>query len=225
MYQYLRYLLDYQLIFIPLIRIPMRVFGFFGLSDRKTLMAELISDADATQVKATDAASKPASVATPSTEPDKNNRKRHLLIFTLLVVGIAAVVAFFYLTQWRYSVSTEDAYVNGNQVQITSQITGTVQAIGVNDTNVVKAGQVLVALDKSDNGLALETAKAQLTTAIRQFKTQSANVQQASTGVTQAQTALNEVASQIEAARVALNAAKADYQRRVALAGMNAVSK
>lgn len=188
-------------------------------------MAELISDADATQVKATDAASKPASVATPSTEPDKNNRKRHLLIFTLLVVGIAAVVAFFYLTQWRYSVSTEDAYVNGNQVQITSQITGTVQAIGVNNTNVVKAGQVLVALDKSDNGLALETAKAQLTTAIRQFKTQSANVQQASTGVTQAQTALNEVASQIEAARVALNAAKADYQRRVALAGMNAVSK
>lgn len=185
-------------------------------------MAELSPD-----VSADPSVNTPKPTVTPgldaATTPSK--RKRNMLIFTLLVLAVGAVVAFLYLTQWRYAVSTEDAYVSGNQVQITAQISGTVQAIGVNDTDVVKAGQVLIGLDKSDNGLALETAKSQLTTALRQFKTQSANVEQANTGVTQAQTALSEVASQIKAAQIALAAAKADYQRRAALTGMNAVSK
>lgn len=165
-------------------------------------------------------------VKTPNDEPvKKSNRTRNLLIFTLIMLAIAGVLAFLYLTSWRYEVATEDAYVNGNQVQITSQITGTVQAIGVNDTDMVKAGQMLVALDQADNTLALETAKAQLRTAIRQFNTQSANIEQANTGIVQAQTAMNEVNAQIDAAKIALTAAQSDYNRRAALLASNAVSK
>lgn len=165
-------------------------------------------------------------VITPTAEPvKKSNRKHNMLLFTLLVLAIAGVLAFLYFTAWRYEVSTEDAYVNGNQVQITSQITGTVQAIGVNDTDMVKAGQMLVSLDQADNTLALETAKAQLRTAIRQFNTQTANVQQADTAIVQAQTAMNEVNAQIDAAKIALKAAQSDYDRRAALLPMNAVSK
>ncbi|MFW2178078.1 MULTISPECIES: HlyD family efflux transporter periplasmic adaptor subunit [unclassified Moraxella] len=168
------------------------------------------------------------STTVPTTTDDsqkKSSRRKNLLIFTLLVLAIMATLAFFYLTQWRYEVATEDAYVNGNQVQITSQITGTVQAIGVNDTDVVKAGQLLISLDQADNALALETAKAQLKTAIHQFKTQSANVTQADTSIIQAQTAMNEVDAQIKASQVALQSAQADYQRRATLLSQNAVSK
>lgn len=165
-------------------------------------------------------------VKTPNDEPvKKSNRTRNLLIFTLIMLAIAGVLAFLYLTSWRYEVATEDAYVNGNQVQITSQITGTVQAIGANDTDMVKAGQMLIALDQADNTLALETAKAQLRTAIRQFNTQSANIEQANTGIVQAQTAMNEVNAQIDAAKIALSAAQSDYNRRAALLASNAVSK
>lgn len=155
----------------------------------------------------------------------QKNRRGNLIIFTLILLVIALVVAFFYFTQWRYHISTEDAYVNGNQVQITSQITGVVQAIGVNDTDMVKSGQLLVALDKTDNSLALETAQAQLKTAIRQFKIQSASVGQADASITQAQTAFNEINSQIDTAKVALKTAQADYQRRAQLVKMNAVSQ
>lgn len=155
----------------------------------------------------------------------QKNRRGNLIIFTLILLIIALVVAFFYFTQWRYHISTEDAYVNGNQVQITSQITGVVQAIGVNDTDMVKSGQLLVALDKTDNSLALETAQAQLKTAIRQFKIQSASVGQADASITQAQTAFNEINSQIDTAKVALKTAQADYQRCAQLVKMNAVSQ
>lgn len=169
----------------------------------------------------------PAPTPTHSTTqiPAKSKRKKNLLLFTLIVLAIAAVTLWLYVTQWRYQVSTEDAYVSGNQVQINAQISGTVTAIGVNDTDMVKAGQTLVALDQADNGLALETAKAQLRTAIRQYKTQTASIQQADVNISQAQTAMNEVQSQIESAKIALLAAQSDYQRRAALMASQAVSQ
>ena len=157
--------------------------------------------------------------------PAKSKRKKNLLVFTLIVLAIAAVTLWLYITQWRYQVSTEDAYVSGNQVQINAQISGTVTAIGVNDTDMVKAGQTLVTLDQADNGLALETAKAQLRTAIRQYKTQTATIQQADVNISQAQTAMNEVQSQIESAKITLLAAQSDYQRRAALMASQAVSQ
>lgn len=167
----------------------------------------------------------PAPTHSTTQIPAKSKRKKNLLLFTLIVLAIAAVTLWLYVTQWRYQVSTEDAYVSGNQVQINAQISGTVTAIGVNDTDMVKAGQTLVALDQADNGLALETAKAQLRTAIRQYKTQTASIQQADVNISQAQTAMNEVQSQIESAKIALLAAQSDYQRRAALMASQAVSQ
>ena len=167
----------------------------------------------------------PAPTHSTTQLPAKSKRKKNLLLFTLIVLAIAAVTLWLYFTQWRYQVSTEDAYVSGNQVQINAQISGTVTAIGVNDTDMVKAGQTLVALDQADNGLALETAKAQLRTAIRQYKTQTATIQQADVNISQAQTAMNEVQSQIESAKIALLAAQSDYQRRAALMASQAVSQ
>lgn len=167
----------------------------------------------------------PAPTHSTTQHPAKSKRKKNLLVFTLIVLAIAAVTLWLYFTQWRYQVSTEDAYVSGNQVQINAQISGTVTAIGVNDTDMAKAGQTLVALDQADNGLALETAKAQLRTAIRQYKTQTATIQQADVNISQAQTAMNEVQSQIESAKIALLAAQSDYQRRAALMASQAVSQ
>jgi membrane fusion protein (multidrug efflux system) len=51
--------------------------------------------------------------------------------------------------------STDDAYVNGNVVQITPQIAGTVVGITADDTQFVNAGQTLVQLDPADMKIAL----------------------------------------------------------------------
>ena len=74
-------------------------------------------------------------------------RKRWLAI----VIGAFAALAIAYGTYWfialRYWQSTDYAYVSGNVVQITPQISGTVVAIGADDTQFVNAGQPLVRLD------------------------------------------------------------------------------
>src|SRR5512135_1710819 len=67
-----------------------------------------------------------------------------------LVAGVFALAGIGYGIYWaidlRYIQSTDDAYVGGNVVQITPQISGTVVEIGADDTNFVKAGQTLVKL-------------------------------------------------------------------------------
>jgi len=81
-------------------------------------------------------------------------------LWLAIVVGAFAVIGIAYGAYWaialRYVQTTDDAYVNGNVVQITPQISGTVVAIGADDTQVVKAGRILVQLDQADGKVALD---------------------------------------------------------------------
>ena len=55
-------------------------------------------------------------------------------------------------------------------MQITPQISGTVVAIGADDTQFVKAGQPLVRLDPADAHVALDQAEAQLARTVRDVR-------------------------------------------------------
>src|SRR6202162_3634988 len=105
-----------------------------------------------------------------ATKPLRDARKRWLL----LVAGSFALAGIVYGVYWtlamRYVQSTDDAYVSGNVVQITPQISGTVVAIGADDTQFVKAGQTLVQLDQADARMALDQADAQLAKSVREVR-------------------------------------------------------
>ena len=97
------------------------------------------------------------------------NGRRRLFISLVLAVFTAAGIgsASWWYTLGRYYESTDNAYVGGNLVQITPLVSGTVLAIGADDTDFVKAGQTLVVLDKADSRVALEQAEAQLAKTVR----------------------------------------------------------
>ena len=78
----------------------------------------------------------------------------------LVIAGGTFVVAgLFYAAYWfvalRHFERTDDAYVQGNLVQITPQVPGTVVSVGADDTDYVKAGTALVTLDHADAEVAL----------------------------------------------------------------------
>jgi membrane fusion protein (multidrug efflux system) len=100
------------------------------------------------------------------------NGKRKKLLFALLAAcGIVSVgYAIYWSTIARYQIETDNAYVQGNVVQITPQIGGTVVAVDADDTDYVKAGQLLVRLDPIDARVALDQAEAQLATAVREVR-------------------------------------------------------
>ena len=141
----------------------------------------------------------------------KATRKRWLII----VVGAFAVVGIAYGAYWalalRFFQSTDDAYVNGNIVQITPQISGTVVAIGADDTQFVKAGQMLVQLDQADAKIALDQAEAQLGKTVREVRNlfaTSASLQ-----------------ATLEMRQSDLTRANEDFTRRERLANSGAISR
>ena len=105
-------------------------------------------------------------------EHTRASSKRGRLL--LAVVGAFASAGIAYGAYWikagRYVESTEDAYVDGDVVQITSQVAGTVVGIDADDTQHVTAGQTLVALDRVDANVALERAEADLADSVREVR-------------------------------------------------------
>ena len=111
---------------------------------------------------------RPADIAPANGNP----RRRVALTALAIVVALAGLGwgGYEWLVAGRYE-STDNAYVQGNVVQITPQIGGTVMAIHADDTDFVKAGQPLVQLDPADVKVALEQAEANLAQTVRQVRT------------------------------------------------------
>ncbi|MEI8326901.1 MAG: efflux RND transporter periplasmic adaptor subunit [Betaproteobacteria bacterium] len=158
-----------------------------------------------------------------STEPlaatPKNGARKRVLstVAGLVLLGAIAYGAYWALVLNHFE-STDNAYVQGNVVQLTPQVAGTVIAINADDTDAVKAGQVLVQLDPADAQVALEQAQAQLAQTVREVRTLYAN-----NSMLAAQVALREAdlsRTQSEQAR-----AQDDVARRTPLLASGAVGQ
>ncbi|MGZ5662766.1 MAG: efflux RND transporter periplasmic adaptor subunit, partial [Usitatibacter sp.] len=155
-----------------------------------------------------------------STVPAAPNpkRKKALTLVTLVVLAAAIGYGIYWALVLNHYESTDNAYVQGNVVQITPQVSGTVVAINADDTEHVKAGQVLVKLDPADARVALDQAEAQLAQTVREVRTLYAN-----NGTLMAQITVREA----EAARAQADLARAqdDVTRRAPLVATGAVGR
>ena len=151
--------------------------------------------------------------------PTPDNKRRRALTALAAAVAVAGAGwgAYEWLVASRYE-STDNAYVQGNVIQITPQIGGTVMAIMADDTDLVKTGQPLVQLDPADAKVALEQTEAALGQAVRQVRTLYAN-----NGSLAAQVSLRQ--ADIVKAQSDIARAQDDLKRRQALSGNGAVSK
>ncbi len=104
---------------------------------------------------------------TPQPAPPAASASRRPLIILAVALIALAGWGFYYLVFARGHVTTDDAYVNGNLVRLTPQVSGTVIAINTDDTQFVHRGQVVVQLDPHDSEVALAQAKANLGQTVR----------------------------------------------------------
>ena len=103
------------------------------------------------------------------TRPSALNRWRWPLMIGGPVLVIA-VVAWFILTGGRFE-STDDAYVDVGKAPISTAISGRVVEVDVKENQFVKAGQVLLKLDASDEQAAAARADAEVADAKLQVTT------------------------------------------------------
>jgi membrane fusion protein, multidrug efflux system len=107
-------------------------------------------------------------VTSSSTTP----RARRLSLWSLGAVVVLSGLGWgvYWFTDGRFHESTDDAYVNGDVVQVTSEVPGTVIGLNVDDTQLVTAGQPLARLDPADARVAEANAEADLARAVRQVR-------------------------------------------------------
>ena len=149
------------------------------------------------------------------TQTSSNNksqqRKKGLSIFILLLLLIAigsAAYWFFFIKGFE---ETEDAYVSGNQVMVSSQVSGNISKINVDNMDPVQAGNVLLELDDTNAKLSFEQAKSNLANAVRQISQLNYTVKQ--------------LKSAVRANEITLAQAQGNLNRRVQLVKDGAIDK
>jgi membrane fusion protein, multidrug efflux system len=111
-------------------------------------------------------ATEPAPAAAPPQPAAAPRNRRPLIVAGIIALALIGWALYYFLVA-RGRVTTEDAYVNGNLVRLTPQVSGTVVAINADETQFVHHGQVLVQLDRRDAEVALAQSKANLGQTVR----------------------------------------------------------
>ena len=137
------------------------------------------------------------------TNPNGNKRKRILLGMTLLFILAGIAYGVYYTMVLSTREQTDNAYVGGNLVTLTSQVTGNVQEIRADETQLVKAGAEIIKLDPVDAEVALRQAEARLGMTVRQLRERYSGVAQYDATIAQR--------------KVGLQKAEDDLARRVPL--------
>ena len=142
-----------------------------------------------------------------------NQRKRKLWLsgLAILVILLGLAVWAWHELYGRWSESTDDAYVNGNVVEITPLVTGTVVSIGADDGDLVHEGQVLINFDPSDAQVGLQSAEANLARTVRQVRGLFSDVKG--------------MKAQVAAQKVEVQKNQDNYNRRKSLAAGGAISQ
>jgi len=145
--------------------------------------------------------------------PKKKTHLRRNLIIGIVCVFVLAIIGYgvWWLLEGQFYVGTDDAYVEGNRLMLTPQIAGTVVAIHADNTDRVDAGQPVIQLDRSNETVALDHAKATLGQAVRNVRQlyQQEDGERATIAIRQAK----------------LAQAKRDYERNRHLLKISAVTR
>jgi len=152
----------------------------------------------------------PAETGSNASSPATGQRRRGLIALGLASALAAGAYGAYWGLYARHYQGTDDAYVDGDLVQITSEVPGTVIALAADDTQGVQREQTLLQLDPADAEVAMGNAEANLARAVRQVRTLFATAEQ--------------LRAQINDREVALKRAEDDYRRRAGLVQDGAVS-
>jgi membrane fusion protein (multidrug efflux system) len=146
----------------------------------------------------------------PAAPPAAGTRRRNLTVLACIVAICAVGYASYWYLYARHFESTDDCYVNGDVVQITTEVPGTVIQLHADDTQSIARGQVLLELDPADAEVATSNAEANLGRAVRAVRALFARADQ--------------LRAEIRDREVELRQAEQDHERRTALISEGAVS-
>ena len=100
-----------------------------------------------------------AAAIAPTPSPSRFNRSRKIVLATAVffALAIGAGVYYFINRNWE---TTDDAFIEGHIVEMSSKLSNTVAEVDIDDNQRVTKGQLLVRIDPRDYQVALASAQA-----------------------------------------------------------------
>ncbi len=164
------------------------------------------------------------SAAASAAKLNDARRRRALIIVVIIFALAAAGVATWWLLVARWRVTTDNAYVGGNIVQVSAQVAGTVVAVMTDDTQLVQQGQPLVSLDDADARVRLQVAQAELGDAVRAVRALMSGTAQSTASIAMRTADIQRTRNELTHADVEVARTRADYDRREGLAAQKFIS-
>lgn len=143
-------------------------------------------------------------------QPAQTNRYRGIIYLTILLLSVALLWFLLWFFDFRLREYTDNAYVNGNMINVTSVVAGTPIAFYADDTDLVQEGQLLVQLDETPFRLTYERELATLATTVLQ--------------VSQYFNEVKAAIATVESRRTVYERLRYDFENRQRLIGDKAVS-
>jgi membrane fusion protein (multidrug efflux system) len=164
--------------------------------------------------------------------------KKWSIAIPILVLAVAIFLIFAIRGHWDSWKSnavlqkTTDAYVTGDQIPLSTRISGTVQRVGVEDYQLVKAGQSIIELDHSDYQANVDEAQAAISAARAELSANQdaklaadASIDAAKASVEQAEAAADAAQAGIDAAQAQVAQTVSEYQRQEKLVANRAATR
>ena len=149
-----------------------------------------------------------ASEARALKDAPRQPRKRRIALAAGLVaaLGIGGYYGTYWMTEGRYFVSTDDAYVRADLSAISAKISGIVMRVPIKDNIAVHAGDVLVQIDDRDYKIAVDAARNKLAT-------EDATIERLKQQLIAQRAVIEQAKAQIASVKAGLVRASADFER------------
>lgn len=131
-----------------------------------------------------------------------------------VIIAVAIAGGLWGWARWRHAqvfVATDNAYVKGHVVSVSSRVPGPLLSVAVQENEPVKAGQVLAELDPRDHDAVLSRAEA--------------SVAEAENGLALSEAQIAQAEAQLQAAESQRSLARIEKERLTALYNRNSIPK
>jgi len=170
-----------------------------------------------------DAPVQPPPASVPSTRntatpPKRSRRKLMLGAVALLAIGVAGYFGHEWWTVGRFTVTTDDAYVQAYNTTLAAKVPGYLASVPVTDNTYVHAGDVIATIDDGDYRLAVDSAR-------EKVATQEATIARMGHQIEAQEAAVAQAKTQLASAQAAQTRTQLELDRQIQLVARDASSR
>jgi membrane fusion protein (multidrug efflux system) len=143
--------------------------------------------------------------------PKAGKRRRLLPLALIAALGIGGYYGYYWWTQGRFFVSTDDAYVKADLSVISAKVSGNITAVPIKENIIVRPGDLLAQIDDRDYKVAVDSAR-------NKYATQEATIERLKQQAIAQQAVIGQAKAQVLSAKAGLVRAGADFERAQELA-------